>query len=174
MALLLLMSVPAFAQAPTAQPPFFTPGNLVVSVAGCGVYGGTPPNTTPSPATCATSPVGGTGGTTWTGPNSYGDDQGAPWNLWQYQVNGASNVSFVNSLQLPQNISGANFPVSDDFGSQSEGTVQLSGNGTYLKMIDYGLNSATVNVNYLDYWPGSTMLSNACVPENGNPAMAQT
>ena len=145
-----------------------------MSVAGCGVYGGTPPNATPSTATCATPPVGGTGGTTGTGPNSYGDDQGAPWNLWQYSVNGASSVTFVNSLQLPQNISGANFPVSDDFGSQSEGTVQLSGNGLYLTMMGYGLNAATFNVNYLNYCPGSTMLSNACVPENGNPAMAQT
>jgi streptogramin lyase len=80
----------------------------------------------------------------------------------------------VNSLQLPQNLSGANFPVSDDYGSQSEGTVQLSGNGKYLTMIGYGLNAAIFNVNYLNYCPGSTMLSNACVPENGNPAMAQT
>ena len=172
-ALLSLMGAPAFAQ-PTAQPPFFTPGNLVVSVTGCGVYGGTPPNATPSSATCATPPVGGTGGTTGTGPNSYGDDQGAPWNLWQYTVNGASSVTFVNSLQLPQNISGANFPLSSDYGSQSEGTVQLSGNGTYLTMIGYGLNAATFNVNYLNYCPGSTNLLTACVPENGNPAMAQT
>ena len=169
-----LMSPLALAQTPPPQPPFFTPGNLIVSVAGCGVYGGTPPNAVPSSATCATPPVGGTGGTTGTGPNSYGDDQGAPWNLWQYAVNGASSVTFVNSLQLPQNLSGANFPVSDDFGSQSEGTIQLSGNGLYLTMIGYGLNAATFNVNYLDYCPGSTMLANACVPENGNPAMAQT
>lgn len=171
----LLICLPAFAQTQTQpQAPYFKPGNLVVSVAGCGVYGGTPPNTTPSQATCATPPVGGTGGTTGTGPNSYGDDQGAPWNLWQYSVNGATSVTFVNSLQLPQNTSGANFPVSDDYGSQSEGTLQLSGNGQYLTMIGYGLNAATFNVNYLNYCPGSTMLSNACVPENGNPAMAQT
>ncbi|MGA2213009.1 MAG: Ig-like domain repeat protein, partial [Bryobacteraceae bacterium] len=173
-AMLLLLSVPALAQAPTAQPPYFTPGNLVVSVAGCGVYGGTPPNATPSTATCATPPVGGTGATTGTGPNSYGDDQAAPWSLWQYSVNGASSVAFVNSLQLPQNTSGANFPISDDYGSQSEGTLQLSGNGLYLTLIGYGINGATFNVNYLDYCPGSTMLSNACVPENGNPAAAQT
>ncbi len=32
-----LMSLPAFAQ----QDPFFTPGNLVVTVEGCGVHGGT-------------------------------------------------------------------------------------------------------------------------------------
>ncbi len=174
LAVLLPLSVPALAQAPTAQPPYFTPGNLVVSVAGCGVYGGTPPNATPSTATCATPPVGGTGATTGTGPNSYGDDQAAPWSLWQYSVNGASSVAFVNSLQLPQNTSGANFPISDDYGSQSEGTLQLSGNGLYLTLIGYGINGATFNVNYLDYCPGSTMLSNACVPENGNPAAAQT
>jgi sugar lactone lactonase YvrE len=158
MALLLLMSAPAFAQAPPPQPPFFTPGNLVVAVSGCGVYGGT----------CTNVPYGtGQGG-------SYGDDQGAPWTLFQYIPNGTSSVTFVNPLQLPQNISGANYPVSNDYGSQSEGTVQLSGNGAYLTMMGYGLNAATFNGNYLTYCPGSTMLSNACVPENGNPAMAQT
>src|SRR5580704_14771244 len=181
MALLSLTFVPAVAQ-PTPQAPYFTPGNLVVSVAGCGVYGGTAPNATPSTATCATPPVGGTGATTGTGPNSYGDDQGAPWNLWQYSVNGASSVTFVNSLQLPQNISGANFPLSSDYGSQSEGTVQLSGNGKYLTMVGYGLNAATFNVNFLNYCPGSTEASlpivstalTPCLPENGNPALAQT
>jgi hypothetical protein len=127
-------------------------------------------------------PVGGTGGTTGTGPNSYGDDQGAPWNLWQYTPNGASSVTFVNSLQLPQNISGANFPVSNDYGSQSEGTVQLSGNGLYLTIIGFGLNAATFNTNFLNYCPGSTEASlpivstalTPCLPENGNPAMGQT
>jgi sugar lactone lactonase YvrE len=83
---------------------------------------------------------------------------------------------------LPQNISGANFPVSDDYGSQSEGTIQLSGNGLYLTMMGYGLNAATFNVNFLNYCPGSTEASlpivttalTPCLPENGNPAMAQT
>jgi List-Bact-rpt repeat protein len=138
---------------------WFAPGNLVVAVAGCGVYGGT----------CVTPPVGGTG----TG-GTYGDDQASPWTLFQYMVNGATSAAFVNSLQLPQTLSGTNFPVSDDFGSQSEGTVQLSGNGEYLTMIGYGINAADFNVNYLLYCPGSTNASNACVPENGNPATAQT
>jgi len=170
-AIALLMSVPAFAQTPPQpQAPYFTPGNLVVAVAGCGVFGGTPPNTTPSTTACATQPVGGTG----LGYVGYGDDQAAPWTLFQYTPIGASSVTFVNSLQLPQNISGANSPVSDDFGSQSEGTIQLSGNGEYLTMMGYGINAATFNVNYLQFCPGSTMLSNACVPENGNPATAQT
>jgi Divergent InlB B-repeat domain len=138
---------------------FFIPGNLVVAVSGCGVYGGT----------CATPPVGGTGS-----GGTYGDDQASPWTLFQYTVNGATSATYVNSLPLPQTVSGANSPVSDDFGSQSEGTVQLSGNGEYLTMMGYGINAADFNVNYLLYCPGSTNASNACVPENGNPATAQT
>ncbi len=154
----------AFAQ------PYFTPGNIVVAVAGCGVFGGTPPNTTPSTTACATEPVGGTG----IGYTGYGDDQASIWTLFQYTPNGASSVTYVNSLQLPQTASGANFPVTNDFGSQSEGTIQLSGNREYLTMMGYGINAAEFDVNYLLYCPGSTNASNACVPENGNPATAQT
>jgi hypothetical protein len=164
--LLMIMAIPAFAQ----EAPFFTPGNIVVAVAGCGVYGGTPPNTTPSSTACATEPLGGTG----IGYTGYGDDQASVWTLFQYTPNGASSVTYVNSLQLPQTASGANSAVTNDFGSQSEGTIQLSGNGEYLTMMGYGINAAEFNVNYLLYCPGSTMLSNACVPENGNPATAQT
>jgi large repetitive protein len=162
LALALLMSVPTFAQSPQPQPPVFTPGNLVVAVAGCGVYGGT----------CATPPVGGTGD----GNTDYGDDQGSPWTLFQYSLDGTSSATFLNSLQLPQNISGANYPISNDYGSQSEGTIQLSGNGEYLTIMGYGLNAATFNTNFYTYCPGSTPgePSTACVPENGNPAMAQS
>ena len=65
--------------------------------------------------------------------------------------------------------------MTNDFGSQSEGTIQLSGNGEYLTMIGYGINAAEFNVNYLLYCPGNTgTLASSCVPENGNPATAQT
>ncbi len=161
-----LVSGPAFAQQQNPQPPFFTPGNLVVAVAGCGTYG----------ATCTNVPYGTGTDNNGVSNGSYGDDQGSPWTLFQYIPNGASGVTFVNSLQLPQNISGANYPISNDYGSQSEGTVQLSGNGLYLTMMGYGLNAATFNGNFYTYCPGSTPgePSTACVPENGNPAMAQT
>jgi sugar lactone lactonase YvrE len=165
LALSLVMCLPAFAQS-NPQPPFFTPGNLVVVVGGCGTYGGT----------CTGVPYG-TGTDNNGNPNgSYGDDQGAPWTLFQYKPDGATSVSFVNALQLPQDISGANYPISNDYGSQSEGTIQLSGNGLFLTIMGYGLNAATFNGNFYTYCPGSTpgMPSTACVPENGNPAMAQT
>src|SRR5208282_4836780 len=87
------------------EAPFFTSGNLVVAVSGCGVFGGTPPNTTPSTTACATEPVGGTG----IGYTGYGDDQASPWTLFQYTPNGATSVTYVNSLQLPITASGANF-----------------------------------------------------------------
>ena len=74
----------AFAQSST----FFTPGNLVVSVEGCGVHGGTC-------AGVANGTGSGTGNSSVTG---YGDNQAAPMTLFQYAPNEASSVTFVNSL----------------------------------------------------------------------------
>ena len=83
--LLSLASGPAFAGSIT-----FTAGNLVVSVEGCGVYGGT----------C-------TGLANGTGPSGgYGDNQASPLTLFQYAPTGTSSVSYVNSLVLPQTASG--------------------------------------------------------------------
>jgi hypothetical protein len=151
----------AFAQ---QQTPVFTPGNLIVSVGGCATQGGTCTNVPFSGnASMINGPLGG-----------YSDDQGSPWTLFQYSVNGASSATYVNSLQLPQAASGANFPISNDYGSLSEGTLQLSGDGRYLTIMGYGLDAPTFNSNYLNYCPGSTDAANACVPSNLNPAMAQT
>ncbi len=107
-AITLLMSASAFAS------PIFTVGNLVVSVEGAGLTGG-----------------------------SYTDNQAAPLSLFQYSPNGTNNpASFVNSLVLPQMTVGANFAVSGEYGSSSEGTLQLSGNGKYLTIMGYGVNAA--------------------------------
>jgi hypothetical protein len=128
-----VLSTGAFAQ----QSATFTPGNLVVSVEGCGVHGGT---------CTAVSSGTGTGG-------GYGDNQAAPFTLFQYTPNGTASVTYVNSLVLPQAISGANFPVSGEYGSSSEGTLQLSGNGQYLTLMGYGVNAAAFDAAYL---PGFT------------------
>lgn len=126
----------------------FTPGNVVVSVEGCGVYAGTctgVPNGTGSGA--GNSSVGG-----------YGDNQAAPLTLFQYTPSG----TFVNSLVLPQSGSGANVPVSGEYGSSSEATAQLSGTGQYLTIMGYGLNANTFNGNPNAY------------SEAPNAALAQT
>jgi hypothetical protein len=132
----MLMSVPAFAQAP-----FFAPGNLVVVVEGCGVRGGT----------CTAVPNGTGNGTGNSSVGGYGDNQAAPLTLFQYAPNGTSSVVYVNSLAFPQTGSGANLPVSGEYGSSSEGTLQLSGAGQYLSIMGYGINAATFDA---AYYPG--------------------
>ena len=115
----------------------FTAGNIVVSVEGNGVIGAT------------------------SGP--YTDNQAAPLALFQYSTAGTSSATYVNKLVLPQASSGTNLPVSSEYGSSSEGTLQLSGNGQYLTIAGYGINAATFNSN-----PGAYSVSST------NTALAQS
>src|ERR1700759_3126959 len=78
---------------------FFIPGNLVVSVEGAGVQGAT--------------------------SGSYTDNQAAPLTLFQFAHNGTASATYVNSLVLPQTASGANHAFSGEYGSSSEGGLQL-------------------------------------------------
>jgi hypothetical protein len=130
------MSAPAFAQSP-----FFHAGNVVVAVSGCGVHGGT-----------CTSVLNGTGnGTLNSSVGGYGDNQGTPLTLFQYTPNGTASVSYQNSLVLPQAGSGANLPVSAEYGSSSEGTLQLSGGNQYLSIMGYGIPAATFDASPFTY-----------------------
>jgi hypothetical protein len=123
--------------APAFASTIFTAGNLVVSVEGNGVYGAT------------------------SGP--YTDNQAAPLTLFQYSLTGTASATYVNSLVLPQTNSGSNFAVSSEYGSSSEGTLQLSGNGQYLTIAGYGVNAAAFNAN-----PGSYS------PDSANTALGQS
>jgi hypothetical protein len=113
----------------TAVPAFsqvFNAGNLVVTVEGNGVNGAT------------------------SGP--YTDNQAGPLTLFQFIPNGTSSpATFLNSFILPQTASGANSPVSAEYGSSSEGTLQLSGNGFYLTVMGYGVNAAAFNASPSTY-----------------------
>lgn len=126
------------------ESPYFAPGNIVVSVEGCGVSGGT----------CTSIPNGTGNGTGNSSDTGYGDNQAAPLTLFQYAPNGVSSATFVNSLVIPQSGSGANLPVSGEYGSSSEGTLQLSSPGQYLTIMGYGVNANTFNAD-----PGSFSLS---------------
>lgn len=97
----------------------FTAGDLVVTVEGDG---------------------GGTG--------SYLDNQAAPLTLYEFTPSnngGALSANLAGSFVLPQTGSGANSPISGEYGSSSEGTLQLSGNGEYLTLMGYGVNANSYN-----------------------------
>lgn len=127
-------------QANAQSSPFFVPGNLVVVVEGCGVQGGS----------CTITGGTGTGAGNST-PGGYGDNQGSPITLFQFAPTGTSSVSYVNALVLPQTASGANLPIAGEYGSSSEGALQLSGAGQYLTLMGYGINAATFNANPTAY-----------------------
>jgi hypothetical protein len=132
-----LQSNVSFAQ----SSPVFVPGNLVVVVSGCGVYNGT----------CTVVPNGIGNGTGNSSNGGYGDNQGSPLTLFQFAPSGTSAATFINSLTLPQASSGANLPVSAEYGSSSEGTLQLSGSGQYLTVMGYGINANTFNASPATY-----------------------
>src|SRR5271155_4551407 len=132
-----LMSLPVFAQEGT----FFTPGNLVVAVEGCGVYAGT----------CTNVPNGTGNGSGNSSVGGYGDNQAAPLTLFQYAPNGTASATYVNSLVLQPNSSAANVNLSSEYGSSSEATVQLSGAGQYLTIMGYGVNAGGFNANTTQY-----------------------
>lgn len=116
----------------SAQSSQLVPGNLVVAVEGCGVNAGT----------CTAVPNGTGTGTANSSAGGYGDNQAAPLTLFQFAPSGTSAATFVNSIALPQIASGTNFPVSGEYGSSSEATLQLSGSGQYLAIMGYGVNAA--------------------------------
>jgi hypothetical protein len=123
------------------QAPIFMPGNVVVTVEGCGVLGGN----------CA-GVANGTGTGAGNSANGgYGDNQAAPLTLFQFKPTGTASASYVNSLVLPQVGSGQNLPLAGEYGSSSEGLLQLSGSGQYLTLGAYGINAATFDASPTTY-----------------------
>jgi hypothetical protein len=95
---------------------FFTAGDLVVSISGDGAGSGT-----------------------------YGDNQASPIELEEVTTSGTE----VAELELPQStttVDGVTESViSGEYGSSSEGTLQLSANGQSLVIMGYGVNADTFN-----------------------------
>jgi hypothetical protein len=104
----------------------FTPGDLVISVYGDG-----------------------------DGSGNYTDNQAAPITLQEITTTG----SIVGQMVLPQTNSTVNgttnYAISGEYGSSSEGTLELSANGQYLTIAGYGVNAATFNANAQSYGGGT-------------------
>ena len=100
----------------------FTAGDLVVSISGNG-----------------------------SGTGSYSDNQAAPITLEELQLNGTGTpATIVGSMMLPVNqTTSANgtteYAISGEYGSSSEGTLELSANGQSLVIAGYGVNPDTYN-----------------------------
>ena len=85
------------------------------------------------------------------GTASYSDNQAAPITLEELQLNGTSTpATIVGSMLLPVNqTTSANgtteYAISGEYGSSSEGTLELSANGQSLVIAGYGVNPDTYN-----------------------------
>ncbi len=73
-------------------------------------------------------------------------DTASPMTLDEFSLGaGGTTASSVGTLTLPQTASGANWAISGEYGSASEGLLQLSGNGRYLSIMGYGVNANAFN-----------------------------
>jgi hypothetical protein len=119
----------------------FTPGDIVVSVYGDGDGSGT-----------------------------YLDNGASPITLDQFTTTGVA----AGQLVLPQTTtttSGVtNYAISGEYGSSSEGTLELSANGAYLTIAGYGVNAATFNANAQSYGGGTK----SCIGQGTCYPLAQT
>ena len=117
----LALLLTAVALAAPATATSLIPGNLVVLTEGAGVWGGS---------------------------GNYADNAAAPITLIQFAHTGTSSASYVNSLVLPQTGGGA---ISGEYGSSSEGGLQLTADGKHLVLMGYGINAATFNADPTKY-----------------------
>jgi hypothetical protein len=101
---------------------FFAPGDLVISTVSCSV----------GASTCNSA--------------SAGLDTASAITLTQFSLGaGGASATQGTSLTLPQVANGNNAAISGEYGSASEGILQVSGNGQYLTIMGYGVNAATFN-----------------------------
>jgi hypothetical protein len=87
------------------------------------------------------------------GITTFADNQAAPITLMEFSTAGGAAVG---SEVLPTTASGSNFAISGEYGSSSEGFLQLSGNGAYLTLMGYGVNYAAFNADPTAYGTNTT------------------
>jgi hypothetical protein len=123
----------------TTNTPFFIPGDLVISVYGDGADTG-----------------------------NYGDNQAAPIVLEQVTTAGV----YVSQLELPQTTTIVNgvteYAVSGEYGSSSEGTLELSEDGQSLVIMGYGVNAATFLAGGVAQYGTLALAQSNSIPNNGS------
>lgn len=113
----------------------FTPGDLVISISGDGNDSGT-----------------------------YGDNQASPITLKELTTSG----TIVGQLVLPQTTSIVNgvtqYAISGEYGSSSEGSLELAANGQSLVMMGYGVNANTFNEGGAAVYGNAALAQSTSVP----------
>ncbi len=83
------------------------------------------------------------------GSGTYTDNQASAIALYEYSVTGTATATLAGQFVLPQtttmNGSVTESAISGEYGSSSEGTLQLSSDGQSLVIAGYGINAATYN-----------------------------
>ncbi len=124
----------------------FTPGDLVISVYGDGATGDA---------------------------TNYTDNQASPIVLEELTSSGTA----VGQLELPQapsTINGvAQNAISGEYGSSSEGTLELSGDGQSLTIAGYGVNASTYNQGGAAVYGNAALAQSTSVPGGSSTAVAR-
>lgn len=92
--------------------------------------------------------------------NTYTDNQAAPVILEEIDP---TTGKIVGVMELPQNASGNNAAFSGEYGSSSEGILQLSADGKSLVIAGYGVNAATYNAGEEN---GNNIFGNAALAQS--------
>ncbi len=95
-------------------------------------------------------------------------DSASPMTLQEFSLGaGGTSATSVGTFTLPQSASGANWAISGEYGSASEGFLQLSGNGNLLTIMGYGVNAATFNSASLSTYGTAALGQTTSVPVPG-------
>ena len=88
------------------------------------------------------------------------DNQASPIQLVELTTAG----QVVGSMFLPQTASGANYAISGEYGSSSEGLLHLSADGHSLVIAGYGINAATYNAGGAAIYGNAALAQTTSVP----------
>ena len=92
-------------------------------------------------------------------------DAASPMTLQEFSLGaGGTSATSVGSFTLPQTASGANSAISGEYGSASEGFLQLSGNGNLLTIMGYGVNAHDFNTAPLSTYGTAALGQTTSVP----------
>ncbi len=97
------------------------------------------------------------------------DNQASPIQLVELTTTGTID----GSMLLPQSASGANYAISGEYGSSSEGLLHRSADGHSLVIAGYGINAATFNAGGAARYGDARLAQSTSVPGGSVPAVAR-